>query len=59
MFGGPMSGVVWSLMRDWRKTAERGANRQTDEAGEANAQAGDRKAWVYSGKRPFSSTSAD
>ena len=43
MIGGPMSGVVWSLMTDWQKTKKRGASRRDQETNEPKTKAGDRK----------------
>ena len=39
MIGGPMSGIVWSLMKDWRQAEKRGASRQNEETKEPNAKA--------------------
>ncbi len=44
MIGGPMSGVVWSLMKDWQKIEKRGSSRQVEETGEPKTKAGGRKA---------------
>lgn len=44
MMGGPMSGVVWSLVRDWHKAPDRGASRQVVATPKPKAIVGGRKA---------------
>ena len=44
MVGGPMSGVIWSLFRDWQKATDRGASRQVIATPRPRAADGTRKA---------------